>query len=688
MVVAERPPPRENGTLLSKIPLPATLKRLSESPVAVFVLLSLVIFAGNAYICQELFRTEYTQHMDSIEAAYISLSRWILEHPWDLKWFPLWYGGVPFENAYPPLLHVLTAVAAGAGGISPALAHHAVTAVMYCLGPVFLFWFAWRLSGDRWASFSAAALYSVVSPSALLIAEVAHDMGTHFASRRLHILVRYGEGPHVTAMALLPLALLALHWALERRRPVAVYAGMAGLAAVALTNWLGAFALAAAVACYLLARMDENWWRRALLAGAIGVLAYALASPWIPPSNLAAIRYNAQFTVGHFPMGRPQLAAGALLLLALGTAWLALRWLRASPMVQFAAYFSLVMGGMQFAWYEYQVHILPQPMRYHAEMGMALVLLVTFAVAGEARHLRRRALVVLLAICLVILYTQGKSSRRHARDLVRSIDITRTVEYQIARWLDENLSGSRIYDSGSTQFWLNAFSDNPQLGGGFAQGIVNSRNPHVMYGVSHSEENGQRDATWLRAYGADAVVVHGHGTRDQYQDFMNPAKFEGVLEEIWRDGADVIYRIPRRSMSLAHVIRPADIVEEWPYTYLEVDRIAHYDAALENPELPVARLAWRSPHEAVITAEMEPAQVLSVQISYHPGWRAETNGRRLEIRPDALEQMIIAPDCSGPCEVRLVYDGGPEMRAARAASVLALIAPVLAFRRRNRRKPA
>jgi len=114
---------------------------------------------------------------------------------------------------------------------SPAHAYHAVTAAMYCLGPVTLFWFAWRFSGERVWSFFAGLFYSVVAPSALLVPEIAGDMGTAFGSRRLHALVRYGEGPHVMAMTLLPVALVAFHWALRKRRPVAVYGAAVALAA-------------------------------------------------------------------------------------------------------------------------------------------------------------------------------------------------------------------------------------------------------------------------------------------------------------------------------------------------------------------------------------------------------------------------------------------------------------------------
>ena len=43
--------------------------------------------------------------MGSIEAAYIGLARYIANHLGELSWFPLWYGGIPYADTYPPLLH-------------------------------------------------------------------------------------------------------------------------------------------------------------------------------------------------------------------------------------------------------------------------------------------------------------------------------------------------------------------------------------------------------------------------------------------------------------------------------------------------------------------------------------------------------------------------------------------------------
>ena len=109
------------------------------------IAIAAALFALNAWICHELFTLEYSKHVAAIDAAYISLARYISEHPFEWGWFPLWYNGIPFQNTYPPLLHQTTGMTAWLTGLSPALSYHLVCAVTYCLGAVTLFLAAHRL---------------------------------------------------------------------------------------------------------------------------------------------------------------------------------------------------------------------------------------------------------------------------------------------------------------------------------------------------------------------------------------------------------------------------------------------------------------------------------------------------------------------------------------------------------------
>ena len=72
----------------------------------------------------------------------------------------------------------------------------------------------------------------------------------------------------------------------------------------------------------------------------------------------------------------------------------------------------------------------------------------------------------------------AKSSRRYARYILEPVDISQRMEYKLSRWLEANLRDARVMVPGSASFFLNAFTDNPQLGGGFDQALRKlRRNP-------------------------------------------------------------------------------------------------------------------------------------------------------------------------------------------------------------------
>ena len=123
-------------------------------------------------------------------------------------------------------------------------------------------------------------------------------------------------------------------------------------------------------------------------------------------------------------------------------------------------------------------------------------------------------------------------------------------------------------------------------------------------------------------------------------------------------------------------MRAADLVTETPIAYeLKAERA--YLAALEDPTLPPADFRWTGTGAARITANLRPQHLLSVQVTFDEGWHASVNGAPRRIWSDKLGQIVIEPRCDGACAVDLVYNGGVEMRLARAASVTALAGGVL-----------
>ena len=621
----------------------------------------------NVALVAPLYRVEYADQMQSIEAAFISLARYILDHFPDLRWFPLWYTGIPYQNTYPPLLPLSVAALAAVARITPGLAYHALTAALYCLGPVALFWLVHRLSGSRTQALFAGLVWSLFSPSCFLIPDVRRDTLNYFDVRRFQVLSEYGEGPHIASMALMLVALALLDAAVRKSDVRRWLLCSVALAAAVMFNWIGAFALALCVLCYLLAR-GRGWLR----AAGAGGYAYLLVSPWIPPSTIAVIAFNAQFVAGRFTFTPRHWLYAALFALALaGLVW-ALGRARAPLEIRFAMLLAACFTGVVIPWYCWRIAVVPQPWRYQPEFDLAICL--AGAAVGErlSRFLPPRLRLVLgsaLAFACVPL-TLDLCAVTYR--MVKAIDIHHTIEWRTANWTGQHLNGARVYAPGSIAFWFNAFSDVAQLSGGFDQGDLARAMPAVRYQIL-SGADGAVARDWLRIYGCDAVIVSGPASQEQFKPYAYPRKFEGVLPVLWRESDVAIYAVPRRSRALAHVVRPADLAPRFPPDASRPAELQPFLAALEDPGLPAATFRWLGTRQARIAADLRPGYLVAVQVAYHSGWSARVNGQGRRVWGDPLGLTIVDPRCDGPCVVDLAYDGGTEMTFFRVLSWLSIL---------------
>jgi len=617
-----------------------------------------ILFALNLYVSWRLFRLEYSHFMSSIEGAYIGISRHILMNWSDLTWWPAWYSGIPFRNAYPPLLHMLVALTAKVGGFSVARAHHIATAGFYCIGPVFAYLMLRRFSGKPFTSFCAALLYTVISPSGLLIRQIAADLDDPLRPRRLSTLVAYGDGPHIAGIALFPLAIWSLDRALVRRGPLDWGLAAICFIAVVYTNWLAAFALAAMVFCYLLAGRP---WRDWALTAAFGVMTYCVACPWAPPSMIRTIQFNAQTIGGDFRESYKMLLRFTPIMLV-GLAALRLGMRRTPAYQQMLAMFTFLMCAPTLGWFWFGFSILPQPDRYQLEMDLGITLLMGIGVSALVERAPRRAMHAVILIFFGLVISQLHRGQRYARGLVEAVDIRTTLEYRSARWLGEYMPGARVLVPGTVSFWLSAFADNAELGGGFAQGVINWENRVAEYeivsGGGTKPDSIDIEMLWLHAFGIQAIEVGGKGTREYYRAFAMGDKFRGRLPELWREGDDAIYRIPSRNSELAHVMLTSQLVDRAPVNGADVVQVQRYVDAITDPTLPDAKFVWHTNHSAEILANMQPNHVAAVQITYDPGWHAIANGRSAKVRPDGLGLFAVEPQCNGECRIELWWDGG------------------------------
>ena len=632
-------------------------------------LLSLVLAGLNAAICGPLFRTEYLDHMGSAEGVFIALARYIRGHAGDLSWCPLWFGGMPFANTYPPLLHATVALVSAGARISPALAYHAVTAAFYSLGPVALCLFVARQAGSPWAGFAAGLLDSLFSPAAALLPELRADIGGVWHARRLQCAVHYGEGPHVAALALIPLALMAVEVAFARRRPIHFMWAVLASAAVVLTNWPGAVDLAMALAAWIWAKERSAMPRAAGLVALAAAAGYAIFSPWCPPSTVRVVFANAQRAGGAYGISWWQIAWAAMLA---GACW-ALRFLlrRAPELTRFAALLTLITGVVIVA-ASNGIYLLPQPHRFHLLFEMAATMLAVAALWPALTRGPRFWMRAAAGVACVLAVAQVWNYGRYARQLIRPVDIRRTIEFHVADWIERNGPYARVFVPGSMSLWLNDFTDTPQLAGCCDQSPPNFENLVAVYTIYSDSHAGDRGAyyslMWLKAFGVQAIAMDGAGSPEAYHPYAHPKKFDGTLRRLWEEGDNEILEVPHRASGLAHVIPEGALVGRAPVHGLDVAPLVPYVDALDDAASAPAAIEWRNQHEATIRARLGKGQLVSVQLSYMPGWHATIGGEKREVLRDGIGLIAIRPHCEGDCEIRLTYDGGTEMAVCRMVS--------------------
>jgi len=642
------------------------------------VRIAVAIFALNAWICHELFTADFVNNLLSNEGIFAALGRFFREHPFDHRWFPWFNTGMPTEYAYQPMLPALAAVTGGITGWSASRALHFVLAFAYCCGPVTLFWFALEWSESIALSLSAALAFSLTSPGELLIPELRFGSMQHWGPMRLNNLIWYGEAPHNVALAMLPLALLFLYRSIVRGGAWNYVLAAVACGVVALTNAFGTFGIALGALSMVLAL--GRGVRPVLIVGACS---YAWISPWLPPSLIAWIRRSAWSAEGFFQANTHAYVAILTTIAAFALLWFVTR--RLSSFERFAILFGVWMCAIPLGFFwMHHLTIVPQASRYQLELEMAVCLLFgcvagrlwdrTAKGAGENAHFTRWR-IALVVIALIFTYRQAAITRHLAKTIVRPIDITKTIEYKTATWINRNLPNQRVFPAGDTQFIFNLFSDDPQFSSGHEPTAPNWMQRVAVFTVMTGMNAGNQDAAdsifWLKAYGNQAIAVPGAASREHYHPITNPHKFDGVLPVLWHEEDDTIFRVPQRSASMAHVIPRSALVTHRPIHGLDLEPARAYVSALDDTSLPLANLTWATPSRAAIQTSMNRDQVISVQETWMPGWRAEANGHEVKVHGDQLGLIVIEPDCNGSCDVSLTFGVTAEGWICRVLSLLA-----------------
>jgi len=600
------------------------------------------VFALQAILIGPAFLGEFTRVRGSIEAAYITDARFIVDHFPDLSWSPLWYLGFPFEWFYTPLLPALVALLGKLIDNVPA-AYRIVAALGYALGPAALYVATLVIARSRMAAMFAALAFIFLPSASYLVPGILGDAsGFSGASLpppwRLIALTEYGEGPHVLSLSLALFALAAGVRYIRQPSGGRLLLAVVLVVAVALTNLIGV--LGAAVFLVLVPAAErmggraEGRYARLFVIGALSVL---LAMGWYSLGFIRAV-------LGFSTPGGEGATAYLWLAVALVIALVAVAWLdrRLPEGGALAICWIGIFGAIAVARQIAGITLAPQPIRYALELDAATAMLIGIAAAWALRRpaLRpARVSAAAAAVLAVLFIAAGAAGWLSVRDrLAPDAAWADWSERRVALWLSEHLGpGERAYLTGDHGFWADVFADVPQVRGGVDFAFTNPWWAHVTYQVNTGAD-AEIARLWMQALPVRFIVVPGNASTEVFRDFADPRKFDGKLPVAFDERGVRIYEVAPVGDARMVVAKVADLVA--PTSAVDQSAISEYVKRIAGGRAPTKLEArglggWRA------QVDMRDGEQVVLRQAYDTGWHATVDGRPAAVRPDAIGQLAI-----------------------------------------------
>jgi hypothetical protein len=641
----------------------------------------LLLFLLASIFLAPYYTRKYTDQWPSIESTFISDARFLAAHWPHPQWQPLWYTGTRFDYIYPPALRYGTALLSRIFGWWTVKAYHFYTIFFYCVGIAGVYLLVRAGGRSRAASYLCALATGLMSPSLLLFKNMRADAGNWHVPVRFGVLIRYGEGPHITALCLLPIALAFTWRALEARRPRSLVLAAIFCAAVVSNNFYGATSLAIffplLVWSFFVTRGARGTVFPALV---IPMAAYGLTAFWLSPSYLRITLHNMQY-VSEKGSSWSQIVAAATVIVF---GFASYRFARARKDRTWAVFIvgSLVFFGLNVIGNHFlNFRVMGEPGRLIPELD----LVVTLAVALLCEWAWCRPgpwLKIAVAVVVMVAFGSTRHYIKHGRHIIQSWpNYQSRVEYRVTDWLWKNMPDARSLPSGTVRFWFDTWHDLAEMGGGSEQGLLNPIVPNANAEIEIGT-NPEVAFLWLKAMGVDVMYIAGTHSEEPYKDGQNHERFL-TLPVLFDDGqGNTLYNSQRRWIVRARVVDTAKLAATFaPRTNDDLDSLRPYVDAVENgPDSPVT--VERPLTDAmVVHAKIAAGQSLLVQETWDPAWQAWVDGKRLPVRKDIMNFMVVDPP-PGDRTVRLEFTMPFENRVGWGLTALTVIAlAVLAIRK-------
>ena len=653
----------------------------------ILALLVLLLIGTNLILVWPLFRGEYDQNMGSIGVAHILNARY-LSRFWNQGWNPFWYGGFPNHLIYPLLAPIGLAIIQklSFNFLSMAQVYRIVVAIAYVLTPVTLFFLVRFFTKRDLIAFLASIIYLLAPSANYFLISRFYGIGQelHFSPWQLPVIVDFGEGPHMIALSLVPLAVI-FFWRFLRRPTFFRFLGSAFLISTIIAiNLFSAYALAyfllgVFISEILLGKAKQKFFLSLLLVTVVyGLIAFCYDASMI--TSLSRSGYIHPENKFRLP---PITTLFLLLIFVLGPLSFVFyevfkKKARFQNKIALGIWF-LIFWLIPYAFYK-GYWFGSQPNRYMPELNMTVAMIAAILLVKIHDFLTKRlgkletavsGLILILFLGGIIFISRGFI--KNGWEIVSpNPDVTTTSEYKIAKWLEKNINyekGERAFLTGSPAFFLNEFADVPQLRGDEDNAQASHWWADVVYQVN-TGNNGPLAVGWLEAFNVRYIVVD-FGANTPFKDFKNTEKFLSLTKTKTEIDGFKILEIPG-SKEIIQTVDLGRVATLKPFSdpvkpVLDEKGLKAYLEAIKKPGEAKVSYSWSYRTKPdLVTVQVENASQntgILFKATFDHGWKAHLRpagtsaGKQKEVEISKIgpDLMVVKPKAIGNYTLKLSY---------------------------------
>lgn len=463
----------------------------------------------------------------SFMPVQVALARFLENQGWQatLLNYPYWYlGTTPFRYLTGPILpSFLTILHYFLPGLNLFEILLSLIGFVFPLGALGVYLLVRELKGD-WLSASLAAVFYFFGPI-------------------IPFLFRFSDGLHLIALSFLPYLLILYLKLLKRWQKKTVALLIMTITGLVLLDTSIIPSLLFAMTALFLAetgwkRVEKKVKRTLLVVG----ISFLLSTLWYTPGywwTLIANPSLAGKSLLSVAISLPRLLSVAL---AIFLSIFSARFFKKKNLLRdFCFFWLFILGFLTLArfiadpdfWLDWSAYAVELQMG--GGIGLSLVL-----TKFKKRSLRTYAsifIVTLLVISCLFLV-------KHKVIGTFQKEIEQSVEYRIGKELVEIMEpGEKVFLSGSTVFWLNAFFDIAQVRGGNDKAAVHPSWDKAAWEIREGMEV-EESKEWLRKLDVFYLVVHDQTSEEFYHDFVHLDKFDqGNFECVFNQNGDKVYKL-------------------------------------------------------------------------------------------------------------------------------------------------